>query len=319
MVVIEELDIAMEVRQLDLFLRVAELGSINRAAQTLQLSQPALSRQIALLEQDMGVLLFSRSQGGVLLTDAGRLLSDRARPLLRQFNLLKQQVGEQAAGQLAIGMPPAWRQMVSCPFIEAIAAQLPGVKLRVCEGLSNELQDDMAAGLLDLGIVPFSATPAHKHTQTALLREPIVVVGRASDLMTPDRPVTLADLNARNLVLPERPNVLRVQLEQAMARRSLDCRVAVEADSVDICLDMARRGLALSVVPASALPAIVGDKSFSWSPLRAQQVTWALWENQARAHSEAVAEGRRLLLRHIGGLIKRKQWWKAELLVDLKA
>lgn len=306
----------MEVRQLDLFLRVAELGSINRAASTLGLSQPALSRQIALLEQAMGAQLFTRTQGGVLLTGAGQLLSERARPLLKQFGLLKRQVGEQAAGQLTIGTPPAWRQLVVCPFIEDFAARLPGVKLRVYERLSNELHDDMSAGLLDLAFVPFRATPLQRHAQTAVVREPVVVVGRASDRLAPDKPLPITGLDGRHLVLPERPNVLRVQLEQAMARRQLDFRVAVETDAMDVCLDMARRGLGFSVVPASALSVIAGDPAFSWTPLWAQHVTWALWANEARAHSDAVVEGRRLALCSIEALVREKRWWRAEYLAS---
>ncbi|MFA7625212.1 MAG: LysR family transcriptional regulator, partial [Pusillimonas sp.] len=92
----------MDSRVLECFLRVAELGSINRAAVDLNLSQPALSRQIAGLEHEMQVQLFIRSQGGVRLTEAGKLLSDRVRPLLRQFAVIKAQVGERAAGLLAI-------------------------------------------------------------------------------------------------------------------------------------------------------------------------------------------------------------------------
>ena len=98
----------MELRHLEFFLRVSELGSINRAASTLSLSQPALSRYIAALEHEMGTPLFSRTQGGVKLTDAGKLLHERVRPLLRQFQVLKEQVGEEAAGQVAVGLPPAW-------------------------------------------------------------------------------------------------------------------------------------------------------------------------------------------------------------------
>ena len=86
----------MDSRLLEYFLRVAELGSINKAAADLHLSQPALSRHVAALEHEMGTKLFNRSQGGVQLTDAGNLLSDRARPLLRQFTMLKAQIGEKA-------------------------------------------------------------------------------------------------------------------------------------------------------------------------------------------------------------------------------
>src|SRR3954468_15567932 len=99
----------MDIYHLECFVRVAELGSINRAATHLHLSQPALSRHVAALEHEMGTQLFTRTQGGVLLTESGKLLVDRARPLLRQFAILKEQVSEMATGQVAIGIPTSWQ------------------------------------------------------------------------------------------------------------------------------------------------------------------------------------------------------------------
>lgn len=70
----------MESRILEYVMRVAELGSINKAATDLQISQPSLSRHVSSLEAELGVQLFTRTQGGVQLTDAGRLLTERGRP-----------------------------------------------------------------------------------------------------------------------------------------------------------------------------------------------------------------------------------------------
>src|SRR5450631_3627565 len=179
----------MDSRLLEYFLRITELGSINKAAADLQLSQPALSRHVASLEHEMGTKLFNRTQGGVNLTDSGRLLADRARPLLRQFTILKEQVGEKAVGQLAVGIPPSWQHVFTSPFVEKMATQYPGVGLRVHEGVSNMLRDYMFAGLLDLCIVPFDTAAAAGYRQTALVREPLILVGKASDGLKPDEPV----------------------------------------------------------------------------------------------------------------------------------
>ena len=89
----------MESRLLEYMLRVAELGSISKAAVDLQLSQPALSRHIAVLEEEMRTKLFTRTQGGVIPTEAGKLLIERARPLLQQLSQLKEDLGDAAAGQ----------------------------------------------------------------------------------------------------------------------------------------------------------------------------------------------------------------------------
>src|SRR6266576_3921569 len=115
----------MESRILEYYLRVAELGSINKAAADLHLSQPALSRHIAALEHEMGTQLFTRTQAGVVLTEGGKLLSDRARPLLRQFGIIKEQVASTAAGQVAIGIPPSWQQVFTSHLVVRMVDQFP--------------------------------------------------------------------------------------------------------------------------------------------------------------------------------------------------
>lgn len=297
---------------LDYFLRVAELGSINKAAADLQLSQPALSRHIASLEHEMGTQLFTRTQGGVVLTDGGKLLADRARPLLRQFAILKEQVGDMAAGQVAIGIPTSWQHVFTSPLVERMTERFPGVALRVHEGVSNILRDYMFAGLLDLCIVPFATTPAAGYRQTALVREPLVLVGNAESGLQPDEPAPVSRLDGVKLVLPGRPNVLRAQVEHTLARKGMSFKVAVETDTLTLCLELARRGVGYTVVPACAVHYRGVDETLMWAPIRGMYMTWAVCENQARSHSVAVREGRRLVFETVGNALISKEWFGAE-------
>lgn len=294
----------MDFRLLELFLRVAETGSINRAAAALNLSQPALSRHMAALEHAMGASLLVRTRGGVRLTEAGTLLCDRARPLLRQAAILKEQVGERAAGQLSIGTPPAWQATFTSPFAAAMLERHPGVRLRIHEGTSGVLGDVLAAGLLDLAIVPHQPTPPPGYASTSIAEEPLAVVGgREADLRR-DEPVEPGWLRGRNLILPGAPNVLRRLVEEAMRRGGHAPEVVAEVDTLGLCLDLARRGLGLTVVPISSLAdGLLGDR-ISWSPMPEVTVAWALLENEARGHAAAVRQGRRLALgivrEHVG-------------------
>lgn len=303
----------MDVHLLELFLRVAEHGSINKAAAQLHMSQPSLSRHVASLEHEMGTPLFTRTQAGVHLTEAGRLLADRARPLLRQFSILKEQVGERAAGQLAVGVPPAWRTVFTSPFVEQMVARHPGLALRVYEGVSNVLREYMYSGLLDLSIVPFSATPPAGYRQRALAREPLVLVGRGEDGLRADKPVPIAALDDLPLVLPSRPNTLRVQIEHALQRKTLRLRLVAETDALALHLDLVRRGVGHSVMPASALYEAPGlGDQISAAPIKGQFVAWALCENEARAHSQAVREGHKLVIGTVHAALKNGDWAGAE-------
>lgn len=286
----------MDYRLLEYFLRVAERGSINRSAQELHLSQSALSRHMATLEHMLGANLFHRSRGGVTLTEAGELLADRAGPILRQLTLLKEQVGDKAAGQLAIGLPASWHHQFTADFIARGIVEMPGVKLRVYEGASNALSDHMSAGLVDLAVLPFRSESMPGYAQTRLLREPALLVGPAQAGLQPEDKLDITQLDELPLVLVNRPNGLRLQIEHALARTQSRFNLVAEADTVAISLTMARRAGTYTVMPACALFEKDMRKGLSWSPLKGIYMSWSLYVNEARTHSQAVREGRRLVI-----------------------
>ena len=297
---------------LEYFLRVAEFGSINRAASDLNLSQPALSRHIAKLEHELACALFVRSQGGVSLTDAGQLLADRARPLLRQFTAIKLQVGEKAAGQLSIGVPPSLQRIFTTAFTTSLVTQHPGIAVRIYEGVSNILRDNMLAGLLDLCIVPFDDSMIRGYQQTALVREPLVLVRRKDAGLCIDAPVPLSFIDGIKLILPARPNAIRVQLEHALSRKGMSFVAAVEPDTLGLCMELTLQGLGSTVMPACALYQYSRASELSWCPIAGQLMTWALFENILRSHSQAVREGRRLVLSTITNSLEKNLWFGGE-------
>ncbi|WP_050460642.1 LysR family transcriptional regulator [Herbaspirillum autotrophicum] len=297
---------------LEYFLRVAEMGSITKSANELRLSQPALSRHMAALERELGVALFTRSHGGVQLTEAGQLLADRARPILRQLSILKEQMGEHATGLLSIGIPPSWHQVFTQEFAARIITNAPGIKLRVYEGASNLLREYMAAGLLDLAIVPFQTNPTSGYCQTSLIREPAMYVGTEQDGLRANQFLPVSTLDGKQLVLPSRPNGLRLQIEHALARKNLFFKIAAEVDTLTLCLTLARSGHAHTVVPSCALYDKEAARGLSWSPLSAIHLTWTLCENDARTHSIAVREGKRLALELIAARVQEGGWQGAE-------
>ncbi|MES2535838.1 MAG: LysR family transcriptional regulator [Pseudomonadota bacterium] len=302
----------MDTRLLDYFLRVAELGSINKAATDLYLSQPALSRHIALLEHELNVKLFNRNQGGVKLTEAGKLLCERARKILLEISILKGHIGEHAIGQLALGIPPSWQSFFTTPLVQTIVSQFPGIMLRVHEGPSNVMRDQMLRGMVDLAIVPFDSTPAAGYRQTLLIREPMILVGALDAGLKMDEPVPISRLDGIEFVLPGSQNVLRTQLENALLRKNYSFRLTVEVDSLTLCLDMARKGIAYTVIPACALSHNHLADTVSIAPIQNMYMTWTLYENEARSHSQAVRQGRSLILGIIDERLAEGKWFGAE-------
>lgn len=301
----------MDSKSIELFLRVVEFGSINKAAGDLNISQPSLSRIISSLEHEMGTSLFTRTQGGVQLTDAGRLLSDRARPLLSQFALLKEQLGE-TSGQVALGIPPSWLEVFTSELIKRILIDSPRVTLRIHEGVSHVLREHMIAGLLDLCIIPFASAPLNGYTQTNLVREPLVLVGHKSEHLRPSEPVPLAKLNDIKLVLPGKPNAIRQLIEHSLQRQSFKFKLAMQVDTLALCMNVASQNLAFTVVPACAVVNMKDDHEISWSPIKGLYMTWALFENESRSHSPAVKECKRALLETVHNSLSSGKWIGAE-------
>ncbi|MEM5316201.1 LysR substrate-binding domain-containing protein [Paraburkholderia sp. JHI869] len=303
----------MDSRLIEYFLRVAELGSINKAASDLRLSQPAMSRHIALLEHQMRAKLFTRTQGGVTLTEAGTLLLERARPILRQLSKLVEEVGDRAAGQLSIGVAPSWQHMFTSAYISQLVQEFPGVSLRIHEGASHELREVMHSGMLDLAIVPFEGNPPQGYVHTPLVREPLILVSHSSTQLRPDRPVPLSRLENLKLALPGKPNVIRAQIENSLERRGLQFKTLFEIDAMNLSIELARQGICDTVTPCCA---VSGNARYqdevSWSPIRGMFMSWALCENTARSHSPAVREGQKLVHKLVDDILRRGKWLGAE-------
>ena len=145
----------MNLRQLESFVRVAELGSFSKAARVLDIAQPALSRQVRLLEVDLRETLLLRNGRGVALTPAGRRLFEHGVQILQQVAQARADLGAQRdapVGQVTIGLPPSIGRRLTKPLIEGFRAQLPQARITVVEGLSSYIAEWIASGRADLGL-----------------------------------------------------------------------------------------------------------------------------------------------------------------------
>src|SRR5215475_13885228 len=177
----------MDLNQIEHFLRVAELRSINRAAKELGLSQPALSRSLSQLEQDLGQQLVVRCRTGITITEAGSILASRGLALLREAGAIREALATDAAGRVVVGMPAALRHLVTLPALQAMRSTSLATAVRVHEGFNVFLHDMLKHGLLDMAVIavePLSDAPI---APEMLVREPLVLV-RGAELPAPRDP-----------------------------------------------------------------------------------------------------------------------------------
>ena len=168
----------MDLKQLEYFVRVAELGSFTRAAQALDVAQPALSRQVRLLEVELRQNLLIRNGRGANPTEAGLLLLAHARGILHQVERAREELGRvrgALAGRVAIGLPPSLSRVLAVPLMRAFRQQLPQVSAAISEGLSVNMQEWLTTGRLDIAVL-YNAQPAPGLEIGPLLEEELVLV-----------------------------------------------------------------------------------------------------------------------------------------------
>ena len=141
----------MDLKQLEYFVRVAEMGSFTKAAMALEVAQPALSRQIRLLEVELRQNLLLRNGRGATPTEAGKLLLEHGRGILHQVARAREELGRvrgALAGRVAIGLPPSLARVLTVPLTRQFRQQLPEASLSITESLSNSMQEWLLARLL---------------------------------------------------------------------------------------------------------------------------------------------------------------------------
>lgn len=279
----------MDLRLLECFLRVAECGSINRAAADLNTSQPSLSRKIAELEADIGALLFTRNTTGTRLTEAGQMLASRARPLLRDANLLREEVGRKSAKMVSFAMPSSLNRLVTTPAIQAITTRHPTYSLHVYEGVSSALDAWMQRHMLDIAI-----TALQENTQdfkvSPLIFEPLLLVGATDAQLSISNQVTAEFAVGQKLILPESANPTRRYIERQLSRDRLAISTLIQVESVSLCYELARAGLGYTILPFSSIYEHRRDERLAMAIISGLGVTWGLAINQDRIHSSAVMQ-----------------------------
>lgn len=240
----------MDLTRLKYFVAVAEAGSFSRAAAALHLTQPSLSRQVQLLEDDLAQRLLERTGRGAVPTEAGTALLTHARGIFDLAERARADMEERQRnprGRLIIGLPPRVAHVITADLVERFRARFPEAALTVEEGLSIRLREGLVAGRVDVAIV-FDPPPTPQIQMETLVREPLVLISTSP---LPQR-MRLADVARRKLVMPSGPHALRHLLEQHTRPRSLPLHVVAEVDSVQTVLSLVARGVADTVLPVSA-------------------------------------------------------------------
>ncbi len=264
----------MELKQLTYFVRVAELGSFTRAAQALGVAQPVLSRQVRLLEVELRQNLLLRNGRGASPTEAGKRLLEHGRGILHQIDRAMEDMGRVAgelAGHVTIGLPPSLARVMTVAYTRAFRHQLPQASLSITESLSAGLLDGVQQGRLDAAVVYETVVLPDIELRPLMTEDLVLVQARPPGLAQdpPPPPVSLDLLRDLPLVIPSRPNAIRVHVESQLAAHGLTPRVALEIDGVQAILDLVADGVGAALLPPHAVARSVRPSAYSVQALAA--------------------------------------------------
>jgi LysR family transcriptional regulator, nitrogen assimilation regulatory protein len=240
----------MKLRQLRYFAKIVECGSFSRAATEVHIAQPALSQQIAELEQKLGVTLLHRTARGVHPTAAGQALYTETLEILRHIERLPSIVssaGGEAQGSVKFGMSSTLASVLGGPFMDVLKQALPKVVLRFVTQDSQTLRTQIAEQRIDLALV-YEDQPVAGFVREPLFRQSLYLIQRKKTARTPQR-VTLARLAAMPLVLPAHPNLVRKLLDDAFAAAGVEPVTVAEADVFSGMLSAVQSGIGDTILP----------------------------------------------------------------------
>ncbi len=258
----------MDLKQLEYFVCVAELGSFTRASIALDIAQPALSRQVRLLEVELRQNLLVRNGRGVATTDAGKVLLEHARGILYQVDRAREELARlrgAPVGRVALGLPPSLSKVLTVPLTRAFRARMPDASLSVSEGLSVTMQHSLITGGLDVALL-YNAMPSPDLDTTPLLEEDLYLVERKSGASA-QTPVPLREVAEKPLVIPRRPNAIRMLVETELANIGCHPRIALEIDGVPAILDLVADGAGCAILSKYAVTTSEKAATLSMRPI----------------------------------------------------
>ncbi|WP_027281713.1 LysR family transcriptional regulator [Roseomonas gilardii] len=302
----------MDLRQLNTFIHVSELGSLSKASDRLRIAQPALSRQIRLLEEELKVPLFIRHGRGMVLTRAGEMLRDRVGGILRQIEETRTdllQEAEVVRGQVIFGVPPTVGDVLATRLIESFLRLYPDVRLRVVTAFSGYLLEWLHSGDLDIAVV-YGAEQGANTRFTPLLMENLYLITAAEGGTLPHHAVPFDQLAGHDLILPGPQHGLRILLEREAGKRGLSLRIPVEADALQILKGLVARGLGSTVLPLASVHREVSAGLLAASPVvdphLSRKLVVAL--PQGRRASIAVQHFDKVLRREVALMVEENVW-----------
>jgi LysR family transcriptional regulator, nitrogen assimilation regulatory protein len=298
----------VEFRQLEYFVQIARQHGFSRAAAHLYVAQSALSRQITLLEQELGVSLLLRTGRGVQLTEAGEIFLAHAESIIRQCRQVRQDVAPSEAprGELSLGMPPSLTATLATPLLSELRRRYPYIFVDVWIETSILLREFVLRGKLDIAVLGMAEHEAILNTE-AVVTEDLFLVGPKTAILDINKAMSISDAASMPLILTSRPNSIRVLVEAAL-RQHGSPNIVMEVNSVPLSLELVAAGIGHTVLPFSAIKGALEKHLLTASKIKGLSLDWVIATSRERPLAAGACRAQELIRQVIEAAITTEAW-----------
>ncbi|MDI3326954.1 MAG: LysR substrate-binding domain-containing protein [Alicyclobacillaceae bacterium] len=267
----------MELRQIQYFLTVAKHLNFRIASEKLHISQPALSQQIKILEEELGQPLFDRVGKRVSLTKAGKSFLPFAEQVLFHVNRGRRAIQETAnlqTGEIVVGMEPVLISYIAPLVIADLRKAYPSFKVKMVAMPHTRIEEWLMRGVVDAAIA-YEVDLEEKFRFEPLFEEEIVFVEPRNQSRAPSGPVRPAHVERCPLVLPPADDRLSLHVYHELKRAGVKAEVVAEAAELESLKRLVKEGIGCSFLPALYV------QQFSESDLIASRMAEGNWTRTA--------------------------------------
>jgi DNA-binding transcriptional LysR family regulator len=264
----------VDFKQLKALVTVAEVGSVTRAAELLHLVQPAVTRQIRTLEQELGVDLFERTRYGMRPTEAGAMMAERAARALRELERAQSEIRpdpQVVRGIVTVGLLDSTADLLTDKLAAAVLRRHPGIELRILTGYSGHLQRWLDDGDLDLSLL-YNLTGTPSLNVVPLAREQLWAVAPPAAGLSAAHPVPLREFARHPVVMPAPGHGLRALIDGAAQRHKVTFEISVQTNSMRQQMRLMLAGHGWTILPAVGIADEAASGTVSAAPLRDPEI-----------------------------------------------